>query len=311
VWQLIALQGIVFGLAAGALYAPIIMWLSEWFVQRRSLAGGIIFGGSGTGGFVLPLAIGACLEKVGLPWTMRICALILGVGCSLALLGTNPRIPVRKVGFERRKPTWPALRWDFFKNPLLLWMLATNMVQALGFFPVSVFISTYTSAVTSSTISPTVALSLFNAASVICFIIFGRLCDSYPYPTVMLFSGLGSALGAFFLWGFATNISLIFSFALVYGGLSGGFSSVWPAAATEIAGSRNENTSLAVGIFGVVRGVAAIVGPIIAASLRNEKAIGTSKYGAHGYRSVEIFVGAMAFATAAGAVGVSLKSKAK
>jgi MFS family permease len=291
VWQLILLQGVIFGLAAGVLYAPVVMWLSEWFVQRRGLAGGIIFGGSGIGGFAFPLGIGACLDKVGFPWTMRICALILGVLCSVALLGTNPRVPARKVGFEKPKASWPVISLDLLKNPLLLWVLATNMVQALGFFPVSVFISTYTSALTSSSISPTVALSLFNAASVVCYVIFGRICDSYPYPTVMLFSGLGSALAAFFLWGFATNIGLVFAFSLVFGGLSGGFPGVWPAAATEIAGNKHENTSLAFGAFGVVKGIAAIVGPIIAASLRNKKATGSAKYGAYGYRSIEIFVG--------------------
>lgn len=32
------------------LYMPVINLLSEWFVQRRGLAGGIIFAGSGVGG---------------------------------------------------------------------------------------------------------------------------------------------------------------------------------------------------------------------------------------------------------------------
>lgn len=32
------------------LYMPVIVLLSEWFVQRRGLAGGIIFAGSGIGG---------------------------------------------------------------------------------------------------------------------------------------------------------------------------------------------------------------------------------------------------------------------
>ncbi|KAJ3735187.1 MFS general substrate transporter [Lentinula guzmanii] len=312
VWQLIILQGVIFGLAAGVLYAPIIMWLSEWFVQRRGLAGGIIFGGSGVGGFAFPLAIGACLDKIGFSWTMRVWAIILGVCCSLALFGSNPRLPVRKPGIDRPRSSWPSGMTNFIKNPLLLCMLATNAVQALGFFPVSVFISTYTSALTTSTISPTIVLALFNASSVVCYIFFGRICDSYPYAAVILFSGLGSALGAFLLWGFATHLGLIFAFALVFGGLSGGFPGVWPAAATEIAGPVHEHVSLAFGAFGVVKGIAAIVGPIIAAALHDKsKTASYERYGSHGYRKVEIFVGVMAIATAFCAIGVAFMSKSK
>ncbi|KAH7877121.1 major facilitator superfamily domain-containing protein [Lentinula edodes] len=307
VWQLIVLQGIIFGLAAGVLYAPIIMWLSEWFVRRRGLAGGIIFGGAGVGGFVFPLAIGACLDNIGFRWTMRIWAVILGLSCSLALFGSNPRVPVQRLGTNRPKSLWPAGMTD----SKALDKLATNIFQALGFFPVSIFISTYTSALTTVTLSPTVVLALFNASSVVCYILFGQICDSYPYATVILCSGLGSALGAFFLWGFATNLGLVFAFALVFGGLSGGFPGIWPAAATEIAGSRDEHTSLAFGAFGVAKGIAAIVGPIIAASLHDKNKYGLAKYGAYGFLKVEIFVGVMAITTVFCAIAVAFISRAK
>lgn len=53
VWQLILTQGVFYGLAAGPLITPVYMWLPEWFVAKRGLAGGIIFGFSGVGGRVL------------------------------------------------------------------------------------------------------------------------------------------------------------------------------------------------------------------------------------------------------------------
>jgi len=81
---MILLQGVIFGISAGALYAPIVMWLSDWFVERRGLAGGIIFGGSGIGGFVFPLAMGYLLKGVGFRWTLRYfffhCALLSAFG---------------------------------------------------------------------------------------------------------------------------------------------------------------------------------------------------------------------------------------
>lgn len=50
VWQLIPLQGVGFGIGGGLLYVPVIKLLSEWFSERRGLAGGIIFAGGGVGG---------------------------------------------------------------------------------------------------------------------------------------------------------------------------------------------------------------------------------------------------------------------
>lgn len=50
VWQLLLLQGVLFGIGGGLLYMPVILYLPEWFSQRRGLATGIIFAGAGIGG---------------------------------------------------------------------------------------------------------------------------------------------------------------------------------------------------------------------------------------------------------------------
>ena len=49
-WQLILLQGVLFGIGGGMLYVPVIKLLPEWFSERRGLASGIIFAGGGVGG---------------------------------------------------------------------------------------------------------------------------------------------------------------------------------------------------------------------------------------------------------------------
>ena len=50
VWQLILLQGVGVGMGGGLVYMPVIKLLPEWFSERRGLAGGIIFAGTGVGG---------------------------------------------------------------------------------------------------------------------------------------------------------------------------------------------------------------------------------------------------------------------
>lgn len=47
---LILLQGIGLGIGSGMLYWPAMFLISEWFSQKRGLASGIVFAGSGIGG---------------------------------------------------------------------------------------------------------------------------------------------------------------------------------------------------------------------------------------------------------------------
>ncbi|KAE9410114.1 MFS general substrate transporter [Gymnopus androsaceus JB14] len=331
VWSLILLQGIAFGSSAGVLYGPVIVFLSEWFVAKRGLAGGIIFAGSGIGGFIFPLVVGSLLDSAGFRWTLRVGALIIAMTCGVAIFGLNPRIPPRTRSMPDPSARAPWLPQDLspLKSPLLYWTAAATLTQSLGYFPVSLFIPTYTASITSATLPTTVVLALFNVASVVCYTVFGRLCDSYPYQHIILFSGIGSALAAFLLWGFATSLALVFTFAVVFGGVSGGFSGVWLPAASAIGGTRNEMTNLVFGLLGAAKGIASIVGPIIAASLYDNHEQGSKTiYGGFGFRKVELFVGqcsasdyfgsvltinlhsgSMAVSTAIGALGLTFSRR--
>jgi hypothetical protein len=62
-----------------------------------------------------------------------------------------------------------------------------------------------------------------------------------------------------------------------------------------MTGTRNHITSLAMGCFAVVKGIAAVVGPLIAAALHDTSNRAKSLYGGFGFRNVEIFVGPSSF----------------
>lgn len=42
VWQLIILQGLLCGVSGAVLYAPVLMWLQDWWVARRGMASGVM-----------------------------------------------------------------------------------------------------------------------------------------------------------------------------------------------------------------------------------------------------------------------------
>ena len=92
------------------------------------------------------------------------------------------------------------------------------MMQGLSYFPVSLYIPTFTVSLADK-LTATIVLGLFNASATFGQIILGHLSDRFPYPLIMAVSSIGSALSAFFLWGFANASLYLYFFAIIFGGL--------------------------------------------------------------------------------------------
>jgi len=308
IWALILLQGVGFGIGGGMLYMPVIVLLNEWFVQRRGLAGGIIFAGSGVGGFIFPLMVNALLDRVGFRWTLRIWSIGMAFIAGMALFGVNHRTPVPKFHPGQARPRWIPPRVHFLKRAVFWSFSTTTVLQALSYFPVSLYIAMFTTSI-SSPLSATIVLSLFNSSGVLGQILVGHLSDRFPYPWIMFVSALGSSIAAFLLWGFADTLATVFTFAIIFGGLSGGFSSVWPAAAADSAGRYPEQTTMTFTCFALIKGIAAIVGPILSGVLleagKKHRFPSSDKYGKFGFGGVELFVGSCALATSVASLGVA------
>ncbi|KZT20102.1 MFS general substrate transporter [Neolentinus lepideus HHB14362 ss-1] len=319
VWQLIILQGIIYGWAGGMIYIPVVFWLPEWFVKHRGLAGGLVMGGSGIGGFVFPFILNALLSRVGFRWTLRIWALILVVVAGPSLLLVNPRVPLPKHEKGAPRPSVLPKELPFFRD-WVLWMFSlANILQALSYFPVSLYLTVFTRSLSFEG-SAAAVLSVFNVACVIGQVFIGWLCDRMPYAWIAVVTQLGSTLVAFLLWGYSSNLEMVFGFAVLFGGLSGSFASVWQPAATDCAGKRGELQPYIFGIFASLKGVAAVIGPVISGVMydagKDTGALGGSgKYGRFGFGKMEIFVGSLALAAAAasallGVVRVKVKRPA-
>ncbi|KDQ61480.1 hypothetical protein JAAARDRAFT_66589 [Jaapia argillacea MUCL 33604] len=306
VWQLIMLQGVFFGIGGGLLYVPVIIWLPEWFSERRGLAGSFIFGGSGIGGFAFPLLMNALLQSIGFRWTLRIWAAVMTIVSSLAMFGVHPRIPSPKYRGRQNRPPLIPPQMPFFKSAIFWSFTLSSTLQALSYFPVSLYIAVFTTSL-SSPLSATVVLSIFNSSSIFGQIFIGHMSDRFPYPWIMFVSATGSAIAAFLLWGFSTTLAQVFVFAIIFGSLSGGFSSVWPAAATDCSRHKPELNPFVFGCFAAMKGVAAVVGPLLSGILHEAgKNSDSASYGRFGFGKVEIFVGSCAAMTGVGSLIVAM-----
>lgn len=296
VWHLIILQGVLVGIAGGILYTPVFLWLYEWFAERRGLAGGIIQSGVGIGGAVFPPILGILLDRVGFRWTLRIWAIAFVIFSGTAVWFIKPRLPVP----SRREPRRAPADLSYLRNPLWAVVAITILIQSLAYFPVNLYLPTYTTLLGLPALDGQLVLSVFNIFSVVGQILFGWMCDRMPYSRVMAFSAIGSALSAYLLWGFASSLGVVFAFAVAFGTMAGGFFSISAPVAADLAGPSSTASGSIFGSLVAWKAIAAVVGPIIAATLFDSSKAGmTSKFGSNGFGGVTLFVGGMMMATAA------------
>ena len=94
----------------------------------------------------------------------------------------------------------------------------TIALQGLSYFPVSLYITTFTTSM-STPLTAVIVTSVFNSSAVGGQIVLGHLSDRYPYPFVMLVSAIGSGIVVFLLWGLASSATQLYFFAVIFGAL--------------------------------------------------------------------------------------------
>lgn len=317
--SVVALQGFLSGWAGGAFYTPAMLWLPQWFDERRGLATGVLFLGSGVGGVMWPFVISGLLQKVGFSWTLRVLALFQGILGACIFYFMRPRIaisssaPASDAGgtlitdHRRRRNVLRAVlpvHDKMMQTPLGIANATLQFCQGAAFWSISYYISPYATSLGFSRATSTALLSVLNAASAFSYVFTGRLCDSVPYaPLIIILSTVGSLLVGVGL-GFARSLPGLFVFASLYGLANGGFSTCMSPAAREMAIlGQTEHSAIFVEIM-AMRGLGGVFGPLISSVLykgsatKGAESSGSSQdslwsanavYGSHGMGSIVIF----------------------
>ena len=237
--------------------------------------------------------------QLGYNWTIRIWAILLLLFVGTALWGANPRIPPRKLAAGlTRAPFIPLDRafltngsfYAFVSHLVSFFFASDSAMQCaivitnnLAFIPVSLYIPSFAATLGLTRSQGNGALSLFNGSSVLAQVLVGYLTDRMSFQLIIAISCTCSAIFAFLLWGFADTLATTMLFAALFGAAAGGFTSTWPAAAKRISTANPQQAGLSafaphkpcseltviavLGCFAAVKGVTAIVSPIIAAAL--------------------------------------------
>lgn len=224
VWQLILTQGVLFAIGGSTCYGPCILYMDEWFVKRKGLAFGVMWSGTGLGGFAIPLLLEFLLGRYGLRTTLRIWAVALFVLTIPVVYFVKPRLPVSATA--QFKPSRSKL--GFLVDRSFLVYQAANIVEALGFFMPGLYLPSYARSTLGSDAFPA-ALTILavNVASVFGCIAMGLFVDRFHASTCIMISTVGTVIGTFLLWGFATNMAVLYVFCVIYGFFAGSYTSAW------------------------------------------------------------------------------------
>ncbi|PWN31716.1 MFS general substrate transporter [Meira miltonrushii] len=329
------LQGFLSGWSGGAFYTPAMLWLPQWFDQKRGFATGMIFVGSGIGGVVWPFALNYLLEGVGFEWTLRALAILqLILGATIAFF-LRPRLPVQRPTTQNDPSSTAGSRHDasrrrrnilrsvlpshnkILHSPLGIASLAAQFMQNAALMSVSYYIAPYASSLGLRGTIPTALLATFNAAAAISYCIIGILCDTLPHIVlVLLLSATGSLLVGLLL-GFAKTLGPLIAFAILFGLFNGGFSTTMSPMAREMAkAGETEHSAVFLELMSW-RGLGGVAGPLIssvlykshisAAQSQNDSGQiwgDNAAYGSHGLGPVILFSTALSAVVAFTALGM-------
>ncbi|KAL4862709.1 hypothetical protein BDV12DRAFT_39409 [Aspergillus spectabilis] len=283
-WQIFLSQGVCFGLGMGFLFVGSVGITPQWFHRRRGLAMGINAAGSGLGGLIYSLAVGAIIPRLGLSWAFRILGII---ACVVNLVCANLLRDRNKAIGSRFK----AFHFPLLKRPEFLLFLGWGVFTMLGYVAILFSIANFALSVGLSAHQSSTISALLNLGQGLGRPFVGMFSDKLGRINVSVF--LTFLCGAFCLliWIFARSMGLVSFFAILVGTVAGTYWATVAPVLAEIIDLKDLPGGLSIAWLALVPPTT--VAEPIALLLRDEDSDNRI------YLHVQIFTGLMYIAAAA------------
>ncbi|KZL80893.1 mfs monocarboxylate [Colletotrichum incanum] len=308
---LIATQGFLYGFAFLFVNYPLLRMLNEWFVERRSLAYGIMSTGAGCSGVGLPFLLESLLSKYGYQTTLQATA----VAQFIILLPMIPllkgRLPASRRGVLRKGD------FNFFRQPLFYCFALTNFLEALGYYICwihsdpdinnipSLHLPTYATSLGFSGTLGALVLAANNLATICGQLALGYITDHVNNVLILVFaSSFVAAAASFTIWGYATSLAQLLSFSLLFGLATSGFPCLW----NKFGSALLEDPGPVYSFMAFGKGVGNVLtGPISTPLVRGSVESG---YGIGRFAPLILYTGSMMLCSSLGVFGWPLMRKA-
>ncbi|EGG07860.1 uncharacterized protein MELLADRAFT_85153 [Melampsora larici-populina 98AG31] len=274
------------------LYYPAFVFLAEWWVDRRGLAGGIMFSGASVFGLLYPPVLEWSLKNYGTAITYRAFAVFWLIIVLPMMPFFHGRLPMA----HRRNPQKSSMT-RYLKTPLFWAFMLVTLIQSLAFFVPSLYMPAYA---TIKGLPGGLILALYSGACIFGQLLVGTVSDHFDSSWLIGITSICSGISILGLWGHCNGFAMLASFALILDGLSaGGFSCLWQRFAMRVAPSEQKSSNL-ISFFAISRGIANVLtGPIAGALVQN------SSSAVEGYQTLVNYSGTLMLLSSIG-VGIRL-----
>ena len=222
VWQLHICQGILIGCGISFLYVPSLPIISQWFLEKRSLANGVSAAGSGVGGAAFAWGTEAIIQRFTVAWALRITGVIAFVANLAAVTVIRDRnhiIQPSQLGFDTK-----LLR----RHDVLL-LLAWAFMSMRGYIVLLFSLSDFALSIGLTRAQATSVIGLLNVGTAVGRPFIGIFSDRWGRINLAGVLTLLCGLACFGFWLPATSFALTVFFAIIYGDIVGVFWMVrWP-----------------------------------------------------------------------------------
>ena len=299
--HLVATQGVLFAIGSSLSYCPCIANLNDWFEERKGVAYGIMWAGTGLSGSVFPFVLEYLLTNFGFRATLRICAMVTLMILLPFVYFTKPRIPPR---FGKRYTN--PFNFQFALSRTFILHQLANISQGLGFTLPSIYLPTYATTVLGvDKFAAASTILVVNVASVVGCPSMGWLSSQLHPATCLFIATIGASLATLVLWGLAMLFPSLLIFCAFYGLFAGSYTSAWTGIMRQFTSDNTISTNahghdtdpvMVISVLAAGRGLGCILsGPLSQALVSNMpwKGGAYAAYGT-GYGPLILFTGATA-----------------
>ncbi|CAG8359616.1 unnamed protein product [Penicillium salamii] len=277
-WHIMLSQGVCFGWGMGFLFVGSVGIAPQWFNKRRSVAMGITAAGSGLGGLIYSLAVGAIIPRYGLGWAFRILGIIscvVNLVCCNLLRDRNKAVGSRFTAFHL-----PLLR-----RPEFLLFLGWGVFSMLGYVALLFSVANFALSVGLSSHQGSIVSALLNLGQGLGRPCVGMFSDRLGRMNIATLLTFLCGLFCLVIWTSADNMGVVCFFAILVGTVSGTYWATVSPVLVEIIGIRDLPSGLSITWITLVS--PCTVSEAIALQLRSSSGGGTS------YLRVQLFTGFM------------------
>ncbi|KAG2195169.1 hypothetical protein INT47_006451 [Mucor saturninus] len=232
VWHLYLTQGILFGSGASCMYVTVMAVTPQWFTKNRGIALGIVAGGSGMGGLIVPFIMTPLNRNLGYAWTYRILGFICLVCDIIACIFVKERIPRIK---EKMKLS-EILQFDVLKNIDFLLFAVGADIALFGYFVPFFFIPAYATYLGLSDSQGASIVAVSSSMNFIGRLVAGYMADRIGKLNSNIIFTLITAISSLLIWTFAFTYQSMMGFGVVFGFSCGVYFALMSPISVEILG---------------------------------------------------------------------------